>query len=53
VTELVPPKVVDQGQAEVQEWVDLEEDGGVAPEQAQALVENACVQNAEPPFLMK
>ena len=44
-TEKVPPEAVVQEQAEVPEWV--------APEQAQALAENACAQNVGRLSLMK
>jgi hypothetical protein len=39
--------------AEVLEWVDLAREEWVAPEQVQALEENAGVQNAERLLLMK
>ena len=39
--------------AEVLEWVDLAREEWVAPEQVQALEENARVQNVEPLLLMK
>jgi hypothetical protein len=43
--EQVHAEVVVQEQAEVLEWVDHEGEERVAPEQVQALGENACVQN--------
>jgi hypothetical protein len=42
-----------QEQVKVQEWVDLVGEEWAAPEQVQALEENACVQNAEQLLLMK
>ena len=53
MTELVHPGGVVQEQGEAQEWVDLVREEWVAPEQVQALEENACVQNAERLLLMK
>ena len=52
-TEKVPPEAVVQEQAEVPEWVDLVREEWVAPEQVQALEENACVQNVGRLSLMR
>jgi hypothetical protein len=47
VTEQVHRGEVARGQAEVREWVDLEEGEWVVPEPVQDQEEIACVQNAE------
>jgi len=48
-----PPGGVVQEQEEVQEWVDLVEEGWAAPEPVQVRQENVCVQNVELLYLMK
>jgi hypothetical protein len=53
VTERVHPGAAVVRPEEVQERVVQEGEEWVAQEQAQALEENACVQNAERPLLMK
>jgi hypothetical protein len=52
-TEKVPPEAVVQEQEGMLEWVDLVREEWVAPEQAQALAENACAQNVGRLSLMK
>ena len=51
--ELALPGEVVQEQAEVQEWVDLVEEGWAAPEPVQVRQENVCVRNAELSHLMR
>jgi hypothetical protein len=51
--EQVHPGGVVQGKEEVEAEVDHEWEGWAAPEQAQVLGENVCVQNAEQRLLMR